>query len=50
LPGLILKLDQREMVAIDVDSHLSPRRARSKRAVEMATGEVHVPLLTRFND
>ena len=43
--GLILKLDQREMAQLMVDSHLPPPRAQqSSRG--MATSEVTLPLLT----
>jgi AraC-like DNA-binding protein len=43
--GLVLKLDQREMSQLMVDSHLPPPRAQqSSRG--MATGEVTLPLLT----
>jgi AraC-like DNA-binding protein len=43
--GLVLKLDQREMSQLMVDSHLPPPRAQqSSRG--MATGEVTWPLLT----
>ncbi len=45
--GLILKLDQREMSQLMVDSNLPPPRAQqSSRG--MATGEVTLPLLTAF--
>jgi AraC-like DNA-binding protein len=45
--GLILKLDQREMSQLMVDSHLPPPRPqRSSRG--MATGEVTLPLLSTF--
>jgi AraC-like DNA-binding protein len=45
--GLMLKLDQREMSQLMVDSNLPPPRARqSSRG--MATGEVTLPLLTAF--
>ena len=45
--GLILKLDQREMSQLMVDSHLPPPRPQqSSRG--MATGEVTLPLLTAF--
>jgi len=45
--GLILKLDQREMSQLMVDSHLPPPRPQpSSRG--MATGEVTPPLLTAF--
>ena len=45
--GLMLKLDQREISRLMVDSHLPPPRAQqSSRG--MATGEVTLPLLTAF--
>jgi AraC-like DNA-binding protein len=45
--GLVLKLDQREMSQLMVDSNLPPPRAQqSSRG--MATGEVTLPLLTAF--
>jgi AraC-like DNA-binding protein len=45
--GLILKLDQREMSQLMVDSNLPPPRPQqSSRG--MATGEVTLPLLTAF--
>jgi len=45
--GLVLKLDQREISQLMVDSHLPPPRAqRSSRG--MATGEVTLPLLRAF--
>ena len=45
--GLMLKLDQREISQLMVDSHLPPPRAQqSSRG--MATGEVTLPLLTAF--
>ena len=45
--GLMLKLDQREMSQLMVDSHLPPPRPQqSSRG--MATGEVTSPLLTAF--
>jgi AraC-like DNA-binding protein len=45
--GLVLKLDQREISQLMVDSHLPPPRAQqSSRG--MATGEVTLPLLTAF--
>jgi hypothetical protein len=45
--GLMLKLDQREMSQLMVDSHLPPPRPQqSSRG--MATGEVTLPLLTAF--
>jgi AraC-like DNA-binding protein len=45
--GLILKLDQREISQLMVDSHLPPPRAQqSSRG--MATGEVTLPLLAAF--
>jgi AraC-like DNA-binding protein len=45
--GLILKLDQREMSQLMVDSHLpAPRPQQASRG--MATGEVTLPLLTAF--
>ncbi len=45
--GLILKLDQREISQLMVDSNLPPPRAQqSSRG--MATGEVTLPLLTAF--
>ncbi len=45
--GLMLKLDQREMSQLMVDSNLPPPRAQqSSRG--MATGEVTLPLLTAF--
>jgi AraC-like DNA-binding protein len=45
--GLMLKLDQREISQLMVDSHLPPPRPQqSSRG--MATGEVTVPLLTAF--
>ena len=45
--GLILKLDQRELSQLMVDSNLPPPRAQqSSRG--MATGEVTLPLLTAF--
>ncbi len=45
--GLRLKLDQREISQLMVDSHLPPPRAQqSSRG--MATGEVTLPLLTAF--
>lgn len=46
--GLILKLDQREISQLMVDSNLPPPRPQqSSRA--MATGEVTLPLLTAFH-
>lgn len=45
--GLALKLDQREISQLMVDSHLPPPRAQqSSRG--MATGQVTLPLLTAF--
>jgi hypothetical protein len=45
--GLMLKLDQREISQLMVDSNLPPPRAqRSSRG--MATGEATLPLLTAF--
>jgi AraC-like DNA-binding protein len=45
--GLMLKLDQREISQLMVDSHLPPPRAQqSSRG--MATGEVTLPLLNAF--
>ena len=45
--GLVLKLDQREMSQLIVDSNLpQPRPQQSDRG--MATGEVTLPLLTAF--
>jgi AraC-like DNA-binding protein len=45
--GLMLKLDQREISQLMVDSHLPPPRAQqSSRG--MATGEINLPLLTAF--
>jgi AraC-like DNA-binding protein len=45
--GLLLKLDQRQISQLMVDSHLPPPRAQqSSRG--MATGEVTLPLLTAF--
>jgi AraC-like DNA-binding protein len=45
--GLVMKLDQREMSQLMVDSHLPPPRPQqSSRA--MATGEVTLPLLAAF--
>ena len=45
--GLMLKLDQREISQLMVDSHLPlPRAQQSSRG--MATGEVTLPLLTAF--
>jgi AraC-like DNA-binding protein len=45
--GLVLKLDQREISQLMVDSHLPPPRAQqSSRG--MGTGEVMLPLLTAF--
>ncbi|MBI5592629.1 MAG: AraC family transcriptional regulator [Deltaproteobacteria bacterium] len=45
--GLVLKLDQREMAQLMVDSNLPPPRSQqSSRG--MATGEVTLPLLTAF--
>ena len=45
--GLMLKLDQREIAQLMVDSNLPPPRAQqSSRG--MATGEVTLPLLTAF--
>ena len=45
--GLMLKLDQREISQLMVDSHLPPPRAQqSSRG--MAIGEVSLPLLTAF--
>jgi hypothetical protein len=44
--GLMLKLDQREMSQLMVDSNLPPPRAQSSRG--MATGEVTLPLITAF--
>ena len=45
--GLVLKLDQREILQLMVDSNLPPPRAQqSSRG--MATGEVTLPLLTAF--
>jgi len=45
--GLVLKLDQREISQLMVDSNLPPPRPQqSSRA--MATGEVTLPLLTAF--
>ena len=45
--GLMLKLDQREISLLMVDSHLPPPRPQqSSRG--MATGEVTLPLLTAF--
>jgi len=45
--SLVLKLDQREMAQLMVDSHLPPPRAQqSSRG--MATGEVTLPLLSAF--
>jgi AraC-like DNA-binding protein len=45
--GLMLKLDQREISQLMVDSHLPPPRAQ-KSSRGMATGEVTLPLLTAF--
>ncbi len=45
--GLMLKLDQREMSQLMVDSHLPPPRVR-QASRGMATGEVTLPLLTAF--
>jgi AraC-like DNA-binding protein len=45
--GLVLKLDQRELSQLMVDSHLPPPRPKQSRR-GMATGEVTVPLLTAF--
>ena len=45
--GLMLKLDQREMSRLMVDSHLPPPRAQQSGR-GMATGEVTLPLLTAF--
>jgi hypothetical protein len=43
--GLVMKLDQREISQLMVDSHLPPPHAQqSSRG--MATGEVTLPLLT----
>lgn len=45
--GLLLKIDQREMSQLMVDSNLpAPRTQQTKRA--MATGEVTLPLLDAF--
>ena len=45
--GLVMKLDQRQISQLMMDSHLPPPRAqRSSRG--MATGEVTLPLLTAF--
>jgi AraC-like DNA-binding protein len=45
--GLVLKLDQREISQLMVDSHLPPPRAQqSSRG--MATGEVTLPLVNAF--
>ncbi len=45
--GLVLKLDQREISQLMVDSHLpAPRAQQSRRG--MATGEVTLPLVTAF--
>jgi AraC-like DNA-binding protein len=45
--GLVLKLDQREMSQLIVDSNLpQPRPQQSERG--MATGEITLPLLTAF--
>jgi AraC-like DNA-binding protein len=45
--GLMLKLDQREILQLMVDSNLpAPRAQQSSRG--MATGEVTLPLLTAF--
>ena len=45
--GLKLKLDQREMSQLMVDSHLPPPRAQPSRR-GMATGKVTLPLLAAF--
>ncbi len=45
--GLMLKLDQREIAQLMVDSSLSPPRVRQENR-GMATGEVTVPLLGAF--
>ncbi|HEY5996429.1 MAG TPA: AraC family transcriptional regulator [Candidatus Deferrimicrobiaceae bacterium] len=45
--GLMLKLDQREMSQLMVDSDLPPPRAQ-QASLGMATGEVTLPLLTAF--
>lgn len=45
--GLVLKLDQREMSQLMVDSHLPPPRPQQSRR-GMATGQVTLPLLTAF--
>jgi AraC-like DNA-binding protein len=45
--GLMLKLDQREISQLMVDSNLPPPRAQQARR-GMATGEVTLPLLTAF--
>lgn len=45
--GIVLKIDQREMAQLMVDSNLPPLRSQqSSRG--MATGEVTLPLLTAF--
>ncbi len=44
--GLMLKLDQREISQLMVDSNLPPPRQQSSRG--MATGEVTLPLITAF--
>jgi AraC-like DNA-binding protein len=45
--GLVLKLDQREMSQLIVDSNLPPPRPQQSRR-GMATGEVTLPLLSAF--
>ena len=45
--GLVLKLDQREMSQLMVDSNLPPPRPQKSRR-GMATGEVTLPLLSAF--
>jgi AraC-like DNA-binding protein len=45
--GLLLKLDQRQISQLMVDSHLPPPRAQQPSR-GMATGEVTLPLLTAF--
>jgi len=45
--GLMLKLDQREISQLMVDSNLPPPRAQQSNR-GMATGEVTLPLLTAF--
>ncbi|MBI5584597.1 MAG: AraC family transcriptional regulator [Deltaproteobacteria bacterium] len=46
--GLMLKLDQREISQLMVDSHLPPPRAQQSHR-GMATGEVTLPLLTAIH-